>query len=324
MYAWGGSTSNWKKPSGYSFDSARKPYLDKLAKDASKKGARTYTHRSSPNMKLVDPMGKTISSNSENPIVIGVDVTGSMCTWPAEIFDRLPLLYQTLSQYRDDVDICFAAIGDANSDAFPLQVNDFGKGVGLEDKLKALYPEGGGGGQISESYELFAYFMLEHCNLAKAKSPFLLVYGDEKFYNEVNPAMVKHYIGDDLQAELDANNVWKKLMQKFNVYFLQKAYGNENEPRIDAEVNEHWSDAIGKQKIIKLPSRERAVDIAIGLIAKQWGEFDDFTKNITSRQDEEEADKVYSSIRHIPVKASSKSMTVASKSKKTMKTKPLI
>ena len=33
-----------------------------------------------------------------------------MASWPFEIFDRLPLLYNTLSQYREDLEICFAAI----------------------------------------------------------------------------------------------------------------------------------------------------------------------------------------------------------------------
>ena len=36
-----------------------------------------------------------------------------MASWPFEIFDRLPLLFNTLSQYREDLEICFAAIGDA-------------------------------------------------------------------------------------------------------------------------------------------------------------------------------------------------------------------
>jgi len=308
MYGWGGSTSDWKKPGKYGFDSARSPYLDKLAKDASAKGPRTYTRRDEPDMKLVDAKGKTISTDSENPLVVAVDVTGSMSSWPAEIFDRLPLLYQTLSQYKPDLEICFAAIGDANSDRFPLQVNDFAKGVGLEDKLKALCPEGGGGGQISESYELFGYYMLEHCNMPKAKSPFLLVYGDEKFYNEVKPEQVSHYIGDTLQAPLNSADVWKKLQQKFNVYFLQKRYGDENDSITDAAVKQHWANALGKQNIIDLPSCDRAVDVAMGLVAKQWGEFKDFKENLSARQDEDEAKTVYSSLRFVDGDPSAKSV----------------
>jgi len=319
MYGWGPSTSGWKKPGSYGFDSAKSPYLDKLARDASKKGPRTYTRRSSPLKKLVDPKGKTISSDSENPLVIAVDVTGSMASWPGEIFDRLPLLYQTLSQYRDDLEVSFAAIGDATCDSYPLQVNDFAKGVDLEDKLKALCPEGGGGGQISESYELFAKFMLEKCETPNAKSPFLLIYGDEKFYNEVNPRQVEHYIGDKMQDPQNSNEVFKKLMQKFDLFFLHKPYGYGDESMTDASVVQHWADAIGKQRILELPNAERAVDVAMGLIAKNWGEFDDFTGNLSARQDSKTAASVYSSLRYVDASKSVNSMkTGKTATKKTM------
>ncbi|MGC8045278.1 hypothetical protein ACP3WJ_24280, partial [Salmonella enterica] len=72
---------------------------DASAKAASSAGPRAYAQKREPNMKVVDPK-KKITSTSANPLVIGVDVTGSMSTWPYEIFDRLPLLYNTLAQYR--------------------------------------------------------------------------------------------------------------------------------------------------------------------------------------------------------------------------------
>ena len=296
MYAWGGDTSKWAGSKKYDFDSARKPYLDSLADDAGK-GPRTYTAPAGPDNALVNAYGKLITSESTDPIIIGVDVTGSMSSWPAAIFDRLPLLYQTLSQYRPNAEFCFAAIGDATCDSFPLQVNNFGKGLELEKHVKALFPEGKGGGHITESYELFGYFMLEHCKTPKATSPFLLIYGDETFYDEVNPRQVKKYIGDTLERTLPSKEVWKRLMQRFNVYHLHKPYGNSS----DDEILRYWADAIGPQRIIKVPSEDRAVDIGMGIIAKYWGEFDDFKSNLDARHDSKKVkDSVYHSLRYIP------------------------
>jgi hypothetical protein len=286
MYAWGPNTGSWRGKRSYKFDSAKAPYLDKLAADASVRGPRSYLRRGEPDMNLVDPRGKTVSSDSENPLVVGIDVTGSMASWPAEIFDRLPLLYQTLSQYREDLEISFGAIGDAYVDQYPLQVNHFGKGVELEDHIKALAPEGGGGGQIHETYELFAHFMLEHADLPNAKSPFLIIFGDERFYERVDPGQVEHYIGDRLQAPLESEKVWKGLLQKFDLYFLHKPYGNGDSTSIDKEVVDSWGRVIGRQRIIELPSAERAVDVAMGLIARRWGEYGDFTANLNARHDD--------------------------------------
>ncbi len=319
MYAWGGDTKDWKGKSKYDFDSARKPYLDKLAADAASKGPRSYSARIDADLKLVDPRGKEISSNSENPLVIAVDVTGSMAAWPGEIFDRLPLLYQTLSQYRKDLEISFVAIGDATCDTYPLQVNDFAKDLALEDKLKALCPEGRGGGHITESYELFAYFLTEHAKIENAKSPFLLIYGDEAFYDKVDPVQVRNYIGDNLEAQLDSKDVWNKLMQKFNVYFLQKPYGTGHDTRTTEEINGIWAGALGKQRIIEVPSPERAVDIGIGLIAKQWGEYGDFTKSLSARHDDKDAALVHKSLRFLDSKKSVASVVSGKAVRKSLK-----
>jgi len=320
MYSWGGDTRDWKDPKGYKWDSARKPYLDKLKSASKAKGPRSYVTRSAPDPSVVDLRGKDIVSNSKNPLVVAVDVTGSMSSWPAEIFDRLPLLYQTLSQYKDDLEISFAAIGDAYCDEYPLQVADFGKGLDLEGKLNALYPEGGGGGQISESYELFAQYMLDHCKTPNATSPFMLIYGDEKFYDEVNKAQVEHYIGDKLQSSPESKDVWEKLMQRFNVFYLQKPYGS-GDSHTTKEVKEHWAKILGKQKIIALPSCERAVDIGMGLIAKNWGQFGDFKDNLSARQSESERETVYSSLKLVDKDTSPNS--VITKKSKSKKTKPL-
>ena len=118
MYGWGTDTDYWRGPGTYKYDSDRAPYLDELAKEAKKKpSARTYTKRRVPDFSMVDPVGKTISSDAETLVVVGIDVTGSMSSWPLEIFDRLPMLYQTLSQYKPDLEVCFAAIGDATCDS---------------------------------------------------------------------------------------------------------------------------------------------------------------------------------------------------------------
>src|SRR4051812_43516325 len=157
--------------------------MEKDAAAAAKKGGRTYLKgKSAPDAELTDPRGKRLATDSKNPILVAVDVTGSMAHWPAEIFDRLPLLYQTLSQYREDVAISFAAIGDATTDRFPLQVTDFAQGAQLDERLAALYGEGGGGGGSKESYELFAWFVQNRVSTPEAEKPFLIIYGDEGFY----------------------------------------------------------------------------------------------------------------------------------------------
>ncbi|MBN1658272.1 MAG: hypothetical protein JXA93_07725, partial [Anaerolineae bacterium] len=148
MYSWDEDTSKWYGKGEYRYR------LGAVAVDAAERaresGPRTYDRRDGPNEKIIDPK-KRIRSTSKNPLIIAVDVTGSMAQWPFEIFDRLPLLYNTLSQYRPDLEICFAAIGDAAVDRWPLQVTTFAAGFDLEQLLGSLFGEGGGG-DAPESY----------------------------------------------------------------------------------------------------------------------------------------------------------------------------
>ncbi|MBI4918687.1 hypothetical protein HY837_02065 [archaeon] len=316
MYSWGDDTYTWKNPGAYNFGSARRAYLDSLKNSSTAKGARSYAVKSGPDMKLVDPKAKNISSDSKNPIIIAVDVTGSMSTWPAEIFDRLPLLYQTLSKYKDDVELSFVAIGDGYTDSFPLQVSDFGKGTTLDDYLKALYPEGGGGGQHFESYELFAYFVDNHVKTPKATSPFLILMGDEGFYEKINKSMVEHFVGDKLQDDLDAKTVWSSVGKKFNTYLLHKEYNG-----LDKEIVGQWSEAIGQQKVIPVSDPTRIVDVAMGIVARSWGNFDDFGKSLKARQDSKGIKTVMDSLKYVsvPDPANTNSVVPSKKSGKVSK-----
>lgn len=301
MYAWGGNTAGWADPGSYDYGSARAKYA-RAATAAGATGTRAYARRTEPDLALTDPKGKTLSSESTDPVVIAVDVTGSMASWPGEIFDRLPLLYETLAKYRPSVEFAFAAIGDATCDRYPLQVTDFTKEIkDLEARVKALGCEGGGGGQTTESYELFAYFMRDHCTLPNATSPFLLIYGDEGFYDAVDPHQTRHYIGDKLQAPLPARQVWNDITQKFNTYLMHKPYSEGTSPDVDKRVTAQWAEALGnKQRIIELPNAERAVDLGMGIIAKHWGEYADFSKNLGARQKSSKVQaSVHKSLRHI-------------------------
>lgn len=300
MYSWGDDTGAWKNPGAYKYDSARKPYLDDLAKDAADKGPRSYAAKSTPNLKLVDPKGKTIKTESEDVVILCVDGTGSMQTWPAEIFDRLPLLYQTLSQYRPTVEFSFSVIGDATAaDRWPTQVTDFGKGVSLDEYLEALKAEGGGGGGARESYELWAYFINQHCETPKANSPTLIIMGDEGFYPKIDPDQVKHYFGDTLQAPLDSKAVWQELANRFDLYLLRKSYSSHS--GLDEQIKTQWAEAIGSQRIIPVEDPLRVVDVAMGLVAKKWGKFGDFKTNLAARQDGENIETVMKSLRAVSV-----------------------
>jgi hypothetical protein len=288
---WDDDTSDWAKPGRYVFTPAARSARAEEAAKAAAAGPRTYKDKGGPDVQRIDPR-KRIESQSKNPIIIAVDVTGSMQTWPFEIFDRLPLLYNTLSGYRADTEICFAAIGDAGCDNWPLQVTDFSKGFSLEDQLKTLYGEGGGG-DMPESYGLFALWADTHVKIPNADHPFMIVFGDADMHPTIPGKQTKHFLGDGAQEE-DSIKVWNRLANKWNIWFLRRPGGSRGDG-----VDKQWGKAIGKQQVVHITDELRAVDYAMGLIARSWGHFGDFKENMAARQDESKIAELEATLRDV-------------------------
>jgi hypothetical protein len=233
---------------------------------------------------VIDPR-KRVRSDSRNPLVIAVDVTGSMASWPFEIFDRLPLLFNTLSQYREDLEICFAAVGDAACDRWPLQTTTFASGYDLEQLLGSLYGEGGGG-DAPESYGLFAHWINTHVEIPNAEgAPFLILFGDVTMHPKVPKKQIETLLGDRVQGDVDAIEAWRTVAKLWNVWFLRRPGGRQGDP-----VDKQWGLAIGGKKILAIQDEQRAVDYAMGLVARAWGHFDDFRKNMRARQSEDKVE----------------------------------
>ena len=51
-------------------------------------------------------------------------------------------------------------------------------------------------------------------------------------------------------------------------------------------MDKQWAKAVTEQKIFQIKDEQRAVDYAMGLIARAWGHFGDFQENMRARQSE--------------------------------------
>ncbi len=293
MYSWSEDTSDWYGSGSYRYSGAGGEERAAAAAAEAVAGSRTYAHKSAPNPSMIDPH-KKITTNSAHPIIVAVDVTGSMANWPFEIFDRLPLLYNTLSQYKEDVEICFAAIGDAGVDRWPLQVTEFAHGYDLEQQLNALYGEGGGG-DAPESYGLFAWWVENHVTTPAANYPFLIVFGDAPMHAKIPAsrwrtswATSRSPRGSSIASSAaprarastpsNAGTGWRRAGTPGSCAAPRAARAT----RWTSSGPRPWAH----EKVFHIDDEQRAVDYAMGLVARSWGRFEDFQTNLRARQDE--------------------------------------
>jgi hypothetical protein len=207
----------------------------------------------------MNPHGVTVreSRDSEahpqsHAVAVLFDVTGSMQGVPRVLQAQLPKLMGLLIRkgYLDHPQILIGAIGDATCDAAPLQVGQFESGIEIEEDLGKLYLEGGGGGHITESYELALYFMARHtaldCYEKRGQRGYLFVIGDEIPYANVKRKEVTAIIGDSLQASIPVEEILAELQRTYDVYqVLPKMTSNWS----NSAVHRRWVELLGQHAL---------------------------------------------------------------------------
>ena len=200
---------------------------------------------------ILDPKGHIRECLNETPIVVALDVTRSRGQDVRVVFDKLPMLMGQVNMrgYVKGPALSFAAIGDATVDRAPLQVGQFEADNRLDEVLKSMWLEEGGGGTGQESYELAAFFYARRTRLAcqeRGQKGFFFFVGDEGFYPRVSREQVARVIGEDLPADLDSREVFRELQERFHVFFVypHKSW-EERRADIDAEIRQRVVDAGG-------------------------------------------------------------------------------
>lgn len=225
----------------------------------------------------LDPFGvglRESRDSAEHPTSLAIavlfDVTGSMRQVPQVLQKKLPQLLGLLLRkgYVEHPQILFGAIGDATVDRVPLQVGQFESDNRMDTNLGDIVLEGGGGGQMTESYELALYFMARHtaldCLDKRGRRGYLFIIGDEMAYPQVKAREVRGVIGDDLAEDISLEAIVAEARRKYDVYHLLpegSSYAG------DDRVLEFWQRLLG-QNVVRLDDLDavcETIALTVGL-----------------------------------------------------------
>ncbi|GAA0840521.1 hypothetical protein ACFQVD_34930 [Streptosporangium amethystogenes subsp. fukuiense] len=224
----------------------------------------------------LDPHGVLRESrdSAEHPDSLAVavlfDVTGSMGGVPRTLQSKLPDLLGLLLRkgYATDPQILFGAIGDATCDRAPLQIGQFESDNRMDEQLGKVLLEGGGGGQMSESYELAMYFMARHtsidCFEKRGRRGYLFIIGDELPYPQVKRREVESVIGDRLQQDIPTREIVAELTRVYDVYYILPAGTSHAR---DGRVLAAWRELLG-QNVLELDDLDavcETIALTVGL-----------------------------------------------------------
>ncbi len=231
--------------------------------DAPSSNFDTNTDGADPDVKKTT---RRLKCDKENPIVVAMDVTGSMGAASKVIYDKMPMFFGQIKiqDYLPEPAISFAAVGDTTCDRDPIQICDFAEGTELDEWLEKLYLEGGGGGGAHESYEMFAYYYGEKVDLTHPnKKPFMFFIGDEGFYKTITSSNIKKWF-NITSEEVDSAGIFEDLKEIYNVFLIHKTYSFGS---TDKKILKQWTDAIGQECVLILEDPKAVVDVMLGAIA---------------------------------------------------------
>jgi hypothetical protein len=209
-------------------------------------------------------------------VAVLFDVTGSMQRVPKVFVQKLGKLMSILVKkgYLKNPHVLFGAIGDATCDKVPLQVGQFEGGNEMDEALTSIHCEGGGGGHITESYELGVYFLARKSDLdcvkKRGKKGYCFLMGDELPYPVVNRHQVESLIGDSMESNIRFSSrdprkpdgdlkgdILAELEEKYEVFWIMPGGTSHwNDP----EVNDPLKEIFG-QNLLRLDNPDDVCEL---------------------------------------------------------------
>lgn len=226
-----------------------------------------FSRSMDPQMKIKDKIRECCETEEHPdtvPIIIGLDVTGSMGHIPAHLIksDFPEIMKKILDEGIEHPEVCFVAFGDHECDHAPLQVGQFEASDELMEKwLKMIYIEGGGGGNGGESASLVHYFAAYHTNCdainKRGKKGILITISDEPTLPNY-PKRPMNEIFGGLECDLTAGEMLDKAKENWDVYhinFLDRRGSYKDVPRC-------WKELLGDH-YIEVPADDTNVSLMI-------------------------------------------------------------
>ena len=204
------------------------------------------------------------------PVILALDVTGSMGQAAVEISKKLNNIMTKLYEQVEDIEFMVMGIGDLSYDRFPIQASQFESDIRIAEQLEKVYFEFGGGGNSYESYTAAWYFGSRHTKLDclnRGRKGIIITMGDEQL-NPYLPLRGRYSglieaTGDNLQEDVETKDLYNEVSKKFNIYHLDVNHGRRwDEDEIETSYRKYLDD-VHFRKVTMDSITNEIVDIII-------------------------------------------------------------
>ena len=247
------------------------------AKSTAHHTAASYTTRSllpefDPKLIKVRESVKSAANPHPTPVIVAIDVTGSMGYLAEACRKGLGTLF--LETYKrkpvSDPHMMAMALDDMEVVPEALQVTQFeADAVVLGTQIEKLYLVGCGGGNGYESYLGPLYFALTKtkCDAFSekpARKGFIFTVGDEPPQPVLTGQQIKDFFGDGDSGDIQAAALIKRIEQNWHYYHLIVEEGSHAR-QYPYQVRDGWAALLG-QNVIPLKDHTKMAEVIISLL----------------------------------------------------------
>lgn len=202
------------------------------------------------------------------PIAMIFDVTGSMGEIPRMLQEKLPDLMDVIIAKAgvSDPQILVGAVGDSTCDRYPLQIGQFESDNRFDEQLRNIIIEGGGGGQVMESYALAyrfaAYHTITDAFEKRGKKGYLFTMGDEMPWPTVDSEDVKRIFGIKAEKDETVEELLAKAGEQWEIFHLFSMDGSYSGRK---DIKDRWRKLLG-ERFVQVEDSSLVCEIIAGLI----------------------------------------------------------
>jgi len=223
-----------------------------------------------PKMITVRESVKSELNPHPTPIIVGLDVTGSMGAVVEACRKGLGTLFEEIIKRNpvSDPHVLAMAIGDMECDRSPVQATQFeADPVTIGKQIEDLYLERGGGGNNYESYlgPLYFALMRTKCDaFNENRKGYLFTVGDEEPQTLLRATDISRWFGDQPKQDYTAADLIATVERNWNIFHIIVEEGSYASGRPD-RVKQEWRNLLG-QRVIQLSDHTKMAEVIISTI----------------------------------------------------------
>lgn len=202
------------------------------------------------------------------PVILGLDVTGSMGDACAETAAALGKIVTSLYDKFADIEFCIMGIGDLDYDDSPVQMSQFESDVRIAVALDKVYMEHGGGGNCFESYTVAWYMGLKRTKLdcfdKQQRKGIIITMGDEPLNPYLPHQELNWRTGSTEEADIETTRLYAEASQKFDIFHIAVDSPRDCYQRYKRDVDNSFGQMLGNRyKVASIDSLAQTIEDCI-------------------------------------------------------------